>query len=95
MLTNKDIQKLVEVFATKKDLAKLLTMEEFGNFRKEIKQEFSDLREVVQALAVSVDKLAKVVDDLREEYVAITSKIDRHEKWLHQLADKLGIKLEY
>jgi len=42
-----------------------------------------------------VDKLAKSVEDLHQEYIAITAKVDRHEKWIKQLADKLGIKLEY
>jgi len=30
-----------------------------------------------------------------EEMVALSHKVDRHEKWLLQIADKLGIKLEY
>ena len=64
MLTDEDIKKLKEVVATKEDLAKLLTLEEFSQFQKEVKQEFSDLREAIQALTVSVDKLAKAVDDL-------------------------------
>jgi len=25
----------------------------------------------------------------------LSHKVDRHEKWIKQLADKLGIKLEY
>ena len=28
------------------------------------------------------------------EYAAIATQVNRHEKWLHQIADKLGIKLE-
>jgi len=27
--------------------------------------------------------------------VALTAKVDRHEKWIQQIADKLGIKLEH
>jgi uncharacterized coiled-coil DUF342 family protein len=82
MLDNTDIQKLMEVLATKDDV-------------RELKQDFDSLREMVQSLVVSVDKLVKAVDGLRQEYVMVTAKIDRHEKWLHQLAEKLGIKLEY
>lgn len=95
MLTNEDIQKLKEVLITKEDLYKLATLEEFDNFRKEMKEELSALRESVEALTVSIDRLAKAVENLRQEYAAITSKTDRHEKWLHQIAEKLDIKLEY
>ena len=95
MLTNEDIKKLKETLATKEDLAKIVTLEEFDQFRKEVKQEFSELREVIQALTVSVDKLAKAVEDMHQEFMAITAKVDRHEKWIKQIAEKLGLKLEY
>jgi len=82
MLTNEDIQKISEVVATKEDV-------------KELKQDINNLRESIQALTVSVDRLVKAIEDLKQEYIAISSKVDRHEKWLHQIAEKLNIKLEY
>jgi len=30
-----------------------------------------------------------------KEMVALSHKVDRHEKWIHQIAEKLGVKLEY
>ncbi len=95
MLEDKDIQKLREVLATKEDLAKIVTLEEFGQFRGEIKQDLDGLRESIQALTVSVDRLAKALDDMHQEYIAITSKVDRLEKWIQEIAEKVGIKLEY
>lgn len=99
MLTDEDIKKLVEaqkeVLATKEDLAKVVTLDEFDEFRKETKEEFNSLREAIQSLTISIDKLAKAVEDMHQEYLAITAKVDRHEKWLHQIAEKLGIKLEH
>lgn len=53
------------------------------------------LRESVRALTVSVDRLAKAIEDLHQEFAAITAKVDRHEKWIKQIAEKLGLKLEY
>ncbi|MBI2644256.1 MAG: hypothetical protein HYW95_01950 [Candidatus Wildermuthbacteria bacterium] len=82
MLTSEDIQKLLEVLATKEDVA-------------EIKTELLDLKETVHELIIAIDRLAKAVDDLRIEYAAVVMKVDRHEKWFHQIAEKLGIKLEY
>ena len=81
MLTNEDIQKLIEVFATRDEVATKLDLE---NLRKD----FSDLQ-------ISVDSYAKKADTYFQEMVALSHKVDRHEKWFHQVADKLGIKLEY
>jgi len=47
MLDNEDIKKLKEVLATKEDLAKILTLEEFDQFRVEIKQDMNMLRESI------------------------------------------------
>ena len=95
MLTQDDIQKLKEALATKDDLAKLITLEEFDGFRKEIKEEIFSLKEAIQSLTTSIDKLVKSVENLRNEYVAITAKVDAHEKWIKQASEKLNIKLEY
>lgn len=57
MLTNEDIEKLKEALATKEDLVKIVTLEEFDQFRGEIKQDMDGLRESIQTLTVSVDKL--------------------------------------
>ena len=78
MLTDKDIQKLADVFATK---------EELESFKDEIKQSFSDLQ-------ISVDTYAKKADDYFQEMRMLSHKVDRLEQWIHQLAKKLGLKLE-
>ena len=82
MLTSEDIQKLLEVLATKEDV-------------KEVKAELVDLKETVRELVTAIDRLAKAVDDLRIEYSAMAMQLNRHEKWIQQLAEKLGIKLEH
>ena len=82
MLTNEDIQKMIEVFATKEDI-------------RDLKQDMGSLRESVHALITSIDRLAKAIEDMHQEFLAVSGKVDRHEKWIHQMAEKLGIKLEY
>ncbi len=83
MLDDKDIQKIIEanreVFPSKED---------FESFKDEIKQSFSDLQ-------TSVDVYAKKADTFFQEMVMLSHKVDRHEKWFQQIAEKLGIKLEY
>mgnify|MGYP001614900919 CR=1 FL=1 len=54
----------------------------------EMKQDFVDLQ-------TSVDTYAKKADTYFQEMVMLSHKVDRHEKWFHLVAEKLGIKLEY
>lgn len=83
MLDNNDIQKLIEaqekVFMTKLD---------FEGFKDEYKEEFNKL-------LTSVDAYAKKADDYFQEMTMLTGKLNRHEKWIQQIAEKLGLKLEY
>ena len=83
MLTPEDIQKIIEanreVFPSKED---------FESFKQELKESFSGLQ-------TSVDIYAKKSDKYFQEMLMLANKVDRHEKWFHQIADKLGIKLEY
>jgi len=83
MLTDEDIKKIIEanreVFPSKED---------FEGFKQELKTSFSDLQ-------TSVDTYALKADNYFKEMTALSHKVDRHEKWIKQLAEKLGVKLEY
>lgn len=81
MLTNEDIQKLIEVFATREEMKEMVAI-------LATKEEFSDLQS-------AVDAYAQKADAYFQEMLMLSQKLDRHEKWLHQVAEKLGIKLEY
>ena len=81
MLDDKDIQKLIEVFATREEVATKLDLEE-------LRGDFINLQ-------TSVDAYAKKADDYFQEMVMLSHKVDRHEKWIQALATKLGVKLEY
>jgi len=59
-----------------------------GDFKEEMRKNFSDLQS-------AVDSYAKKADTYFQEMVMLSHKVDRNEKWIQQLADKLGIKLEY
>lgn len=61
----------------------------------EILKETKADKKDVQDLVNSIDKLTKSIEIYHDEYVALTAKVDKHEKWFQEIAKKLGIKLEY
>jgi len=81
MLEDKDIQKMIEVFLT----------------RDEFNEAISNLatKEDINKIYSAIDAYAKKADAYFQEMVMLSHKVDRHEKWIKQLADKLGLKLEY
>jgi len=52
-------------------------------------------KEDVRKLTTAVDAYAKKADAYFQEMVILAHKVDRLEKWLHQVADKIGLKLDY
>jgi len=80
MLTDKDIQKLIKVFPTKDEAV--------------LKNDFEELRQDFRNLQTSVDAYAKKADNYFQEMVMLSHKVDRLEQWIHQLAEKVGLKLE-
>lgn len=93
--TKKDL----EQFATKEDLrgfsVNFVTLDEFDNFRAEVKEEFAAVRASINSLTNSVDKLVKAVSGLKTEYFAVSHQLSRHEKWIQKIAEKVGIELAY
>ena len=85
MLTDNDIQKLIDVFPTREEVVE---KEEFESFKGEVKQGFSDM-------LTAVDNLVNQTEKYHQEMKMFGYKVDRHEKWILQLAEKIGIKLEY
>ena len=83
MLTQDDIVKIIkaqkEVFPSK---------EEFEGFKEGMRKDFSDL-------LTSVDSYAQKADTYFKEMVMLSHKVDRHEKWLQKIAEKIDIKLKY
>ena len=83
MLNQEDIRNIIEaqkeVFPAKED---------FEAFKEEMRKDFSDL-------LTSVDAYAHKADGYFQEMVMLTHKVDRHEKWLLEIAEKLGVKLKY
>ena len=58
---------------------------------KENKADKSDINELMNA----IDAYAKKADTYFQEMVMLSRKVDRHERWFQQVAEKIGLKLEY
>ena len=108
MLDDKDIQKLTSILATKKDLEGMATKKDLDDMAanslkifatkqdvQEIKSDVADMKELLQGLIVSVDKMAKSMEILGAEYKAVSVQLTRHEKWIKQLSEKAGIQLSF
>ncbi|MBP6908698.1 MAG: hypothetical protein KBB75_02665 [Candidatus Pacebacteria bacterium] len=80
MLNDEDINKLTSVLASKKDI-------------EEVKSDMADLKELVQGLIISSDSIVKSISGLSMEYAAISTQLSRHDLWIKQIAEKVGLKL--
>ena len=80
MLDEKDIQRLIEVLATKAELQAAV----------------SDLatKNDINELLNSIDAYANKADTYFQEMVMLSHKVDRHERWILQPAEKLGVTLK-
>lgn len=77
-LNKKLVKNLAEVFVTKTDLE---------DFKDEYKEEFSKF------LTKLDEKTGKEVDD-KQEATMLKNKVDRHDRWINKIADKVNVKLE-
>jgi hypothetical protein len=104
MITDRDVEKLKKTFVTKVDIEKLkdtfVTKDEFHAEIipmkadiAELKSDMGSVKETTQQILTVVDGISKKFDDLKHEYVAVSLKGDRHEKWIKHLADKTGNEL--
>lgn len=77
----------------KEDFSELIEYldEKFGK----VDSDFKELKENFNLLQKSVDTYAVKADAYFQEMVMLSEKVNRHDKWLLQIAEKLGIKLEY
>jgi t-SNARE complex subunit (syntaxin) len=94
-------------FATKKDLEPYATKDDLEKLRKEIDQRLSqfaaDIIHVLDEQARSyrdeilskIDGYMKTTEDLKQEHVLLVNQVDRHDKWIHVVAEKTETELSY
>lgn len=80
-LTDKDIDKLIVVFATKDDV------------RRIVREEIAPMQESMQRVLQALDRLATAIEKLNIEYAAMSEQLTRHERWIREIAKKAGVRL--
>ena len=59
----------------------------------EVREDIGTLREQSLLIMQALDGIAKSIEDLRMEYIAMKMQLDRHERWIKEIAEKTGVKL--
>ena len=60
---------------------------------KDVKEKMAT-KEDSNDLQTSVDAYAKRADTYFQEMVMLAHKVDKLDKWIHQIAEKVGLRLE-
>jgi predicted nucleic acid-binding Zn-ribbon protein len=81
MLTDEDINRLLAVLATKKDV-------------EHLEEGLAKIQDTVFDMSTNIAEITKSLQDLHDEYAAIKDQTDRHDDWIHEIAKKANLKLK-
>jgi len=97
---DKDYSELIEYLDKKFDKIE----QDVQNLQLKVLDNTAEIRENREKMAtkVEVNKLVDAVDaymkqgeDYRQEVVMLGNQVNRHEKWIQRIAEKLDFKLDY
>lgn len=88
MITNKDVEKLKETFATKEDLKQFATKKELQSFKKEVNQKFDETNRHFDVVAEDIKNSIAL---LAENISAKNSKVDEHEEKIEALNTDISV----
>ena len=77
---DKKIDRLIDVVATRRDVA-------------ELDEKLSELEHHVERLVTATDGVVNMHETPYTEYAALKVQLSRYERWFGQLAKKTGVKL--
>ena len=80
MLEPQDIQKLLEVLATKEDI-------------RDVKENLGSVEDILSNLVTATDRLVGRTEMLNQEYLVLKDRDSRYERWFLQIAEKVGVTL--
>ena len=65
------------------------------SFRTDVEKGFEFVRQDQKELRGAIAELAGDLRDYHQELVMLARKVDRLERWIQQVAQDAGVKLEY
>ncbi len=80
MLTDKDINRIIAVVATKQDV-------------RELGERIDKLEDIQKRILSALDRLATAIEKQNLEYAGISMQLSRHERWIQQIAKQAKVKL--
>jgi hypothetical protein len=80
MLEPQDIQKLIEVLATKEDI-------------RGVRENLESVEDILSNLVTITDRLVGRTEMLNQEYLVLKDRDSRYERWFLQIAEKVGVTL--
>jgi archaellum component FlaC len=81
MLTDKDINRILAVVATKQDIQR-------------VEEGINEIKKTQQGMLSALDRLATTIEKLNLEYAAMSEQLARHERWIKQIAKQSGVSLK-
>ena len=64
------------------------------SFRRDVDKNFELVRADIRENKMAIAELAGQIRDYHEEMIMLGRKVDRLERWIHQIAKETGVKLE-
>ena len=82
----------VKLYTMKEDFSELIIYldKRFGV----IDERFGELRSQFSDLQTSVDTYAHKADAYFQELVMLSRQVDRLDRWIHEIAEKVGVQLK-
>lgn len=63
--------------------------------REEMNVRFEEATDDRADIRSAIAELAGQIKDYHQEMLMLAHKVDRMERWIHQIAEKTGVKLNY
>ncbi len=86
MLTDKDIDKLMDVFPTK-DQVEMIVETKVGEL-------LAPVKDMQERLLTGVDRLATAIETQNLENAARDAQLSRHDGWMRTIAEKTAVSLK-
>ena len=63
--------------------------------RTEMREGFTEAAKDRADIRGAIGELAGLIKDYHQEMIMLAHKVDRMERWIHQIAEKTGVKLSF